>query len=353
MRTAIISITKNGARLAVQIGNDLGADVFVKDEFISELTKAQSSISIKRVGHGFSQFVGEVFEVYEALVFIMACGIVVRTIAPYIKHKTKDPAVVVLDEAGRYSISLLSGHIGGANSLAQKIAAITVGTAVITTSTDVNGVLSFDVLAKENGCAIENIEDLKYISGELVNGGRIDLYSDLKINGDTEGYIKVCENPLDINSRYSVVVSSRTDLNIKSERVLYIRPKNLVIGIGCRRGIPVYQISQAIEDFMKTNKKSMESIRCVATIDLKEDEEGINEFCRLQGVKLLVIHREEVKKIAGIFTTSEFVRERTGVGSVAEPCAVIGSINGSLVCKKTVYSGITLALVEEEKVFKI
>ena len=350
MKIAVISLTKNGANLAVEIGPQLGADIFVKQEFIDIRCLTGG---LNAVPGSFISFVGKLFAGYNALVFIMACGIVVRSIAPYIKDKKTDPAVVVMDEKGKHAISLLSGHMGGANALAVEIARITGGEPIITTATDVNNVTAFDIFAVENSCIIENTEELKYISSELVNGDRVGFYTDCKLSGTAAGDVVLYNDGVHEDCRYCVVLSSRSDIAFECEKTLYIRPKNLILGIGCRKGVTKEQINDAVNDFMSINKRSLLSLKCAATLDLKKDEKGLNEFCSENMLELVIVPREAVKDIEDEFTYSAFVKEKTGVGSVAEPCAVIAGMDAKLICGKTVYPGITLALSEEEKEFYI
>lgn len=358
MRTAVVALTKNGTQLALKLGLELGlelnADIFVKEEFMTEVLEGIKGKSpVNPVEDGFTQFAGKLFTGYDALVFIMACGIAVRALAPYVKDKRHDPAVVVLDEKGRHAISLLSGHIGGANSLARRIAEVTGGTPVITTSTDVNGVIAFDVFAVENDCVIENFGDLKYISSELVKGSKIGLYTDFRINGRISDYLIPYGNGNSEDLRYAVVLSNRTGIAVKAEKALYIRPRNLILGIGCRRGTTKEQIQSAVDDFMKANGKSPLSVKRAATIDLKENEAGLLEFCKERSLELCIIQRSKIEAVEKEYTYSGFVKEKAGVGSVAEPCAVMAGTNPRLICRKTVYKGITLALAEEEKEFQL
>jgi cobalt-precorrin 5A hydrolase len=354
MKIAVLALTRNGSELALKLAEKLDANVFIKPEFEKECTNGIKNVF--PIESTLSMLVEKIFNEYDALIFIMACGIVVRTIAPFIKSKSSDPAVIVMDEKGKHVISLLSGHLGGANLIAMEIAKKTGGTAVITTSTDVNGVISFDVFAVENNCYIENIENLKYISTELVNGRKIVLFTDCKLKGSIPENIKPI---FDISAqehetlKYWVILSNRTDMFMEGRTVLLLRPKNLILGIGCKRDTTKEQIQKAVKEFLLMNKKSINSIKCLATIDLKKDEKGLLEFCSETGLELRIIPRTEIESIEGNYTCSEFVKEKVGVASVAEPCSVLGSKNGRLICKKTAYQGITLALTEEENEYSI
>ncbi|MHB1443805.1 MAG: cobalt-precorrin 5A hydrolase, partial [Candidatus Humimicrobiaceae bacterium] len=338
---------KNGAELALRLGLELNATVYIKEEFIK--MQENELIAVYPIEGGFSAFVGRIFSEYEAIVFVMASGIVVRAIAGCIKDKTSDPAIVVMDEKGQHVISLLSGHIGGANRLARIIAQKTGAVPVITTSTDVNSTIAFDEFAVKNNCAIENLSDLKYISSELVNGEKAGLYSDYELVGElTSNIVRY-----DGTCSYAVVFSNRTDIDMKDGKTLYIRPRNLILGIGCKKGTAKEQIEAAVQDFMRKNNKSILSLKCAATIDLKKDEKGLLEFCREHSLNLIIIPRDKIASVENNFAYSAFVKKKAGVGSVAEPCALLAVKNAAAVCGKTVYKGITLALSEEEMSFYI
>lgn len=354
MRIAVIALTRSGSRLALSIGVNLKAHVYIKDSFFEP--KLMDEEVVFPIMGSLAELVRVIFSKYDSLVFIMACGIVVRALAPLIRTKTTDPAVLVMDEKGRHVISLLSGHIGGANRLAEAIAAITGGTAVITTATDINEAIAFDIFAVENDCAIENIDALKYISAELVNGGKVGFFTDCTIQGDLPGNIvHFPESGLEApgNLQYRVALTNKTGLKIQGERVLVLRPRNLVLGIGCKRGTPKEHIELAVMDFTERNSYSALSLKCMTTIDLKADEVGLAEFCKEQGIPLRIIPRKEIEAVESRFISSDFVKDKVGVASVAEPCAVLAAAGGRLISGKTVYKGITLALAEEEKVFKL
>lgn len=349
MKCAVISLTKNGAELATGLGQKLNADVFVRKEFLKEDCRE----GIFAIHDRFSAFVGEIFCQYDALVFIMACGIVVRTIAPYIKDKKTDPAVLVLDEKGQNVISLLSGHVGGANELTAKVARMIGGNAVITTSTDVNRVIAWDVFAKENHCVIEDFDKLKQVSADLVNGKELYLYSEYPFDGDIPDYLKRCHDVRTVKQEWIVRISNNTENAVECENTLYIRPENLIMGIGCRKGITKEELLFAVQDFIKINHKSILSLKCAASIDIKADEKGLLEFCKDTNLELRLISREEILKVEENYTKSGFAKEKVGVASVAEPCAVLAGRKAKLICKKTRYKGITFALAEEETVLKI
>ena len=346
MRLAIIAITKNGTECAVKICSCMQADLYLKKKFVTADILNKFGDSCLFTDEGFSEVVEKLFNSYEGIIFVMAAGIVVRSIAPHIRDKQSDSAVVVVDEKGKFSISLLSGHIGGANKLAQEVAQVINATPVITTATDINGVTAFDELAVRNNCAIENIKNLKYISSELVNGGRVSFFSELKTMGSLSGNIDY-ENR---KNKFAVIISNREKTDIQPENVLYLRPRNLVLGIGCKKGKTFSEINEAVLEFLSKNNRSILSVRCIASINIKKEEAGIIEYCSEVGIPFVTFAPEELKTVEQNFEGSEFVRSVTGVGNVCEASAFMESRNGRLICPKSIYNGITLALAEDEKV---
>ncbi len=357
MKTAIIALTRCGAELALKIAYAMDTDVYIKNNdinkngFINRYVLNGKMILVHPFTTGFKKMVEKIFAKYEGLVFIMACGIVVRSIAPYLKGKSEDPAVVVVDEMGRFAISLLSGHMGGANKLAGEISAVAGAVPVITTATDIHNVIAFDIFACENDCVIENTGCLKHISSELVNGGKVSLYSDCNLRGILPGNVLPYEKGQ--KCKRAVVLSNREDVPVAAEKVLLLRPKNLIMGIGCKKGKSRDEIEAAVMDFLKREKRSILSVRRIASIDLKSKEPGIVDFCLGKGIEFVTYRAEKIKLAAEKFSNSEFVKKVTGVGNVAESCAVIAGEKAKLVCPKTIYSGITLALAEEERSYYI
>ncbi len=349
MKTAVIALTKNGTELAIKIGPAFAADLYLKHEFIVKDVIHKEGLTFHSVSADFKGMIQKIFCRYEAIIFIMACGIAVRSIAPYVKDKRSDPAVVVADELGRFAVSLLSGHIGGANRLAERVAALTGGVPVITTATDLHGAVAFDELAAANGCVIENINDLKYISSQLVNGGKVVFFTDC----GTAGVLPPNIGPYLSGQacKYAVAVTNSLKIPVQAEKVLYLRPRNLIVGLGCKKGKTKQEIGEAVLDFLERNDKSVFSVKCIASIDLKANESGILEFCNERNIDFRTFTINEIKPIEHQFAASEFVKKTTGVGSVAESCAMLAGSNVRLICPKTVYGGITLALAEEEQVF--
>ena len=417
MNTAYFYLTEEGEKLAYKLATTHPGDIYNKENFKENL----------RAGFG----------KYDSLVCIMATGIVVRILAPLIVHKTSDPAVVVLDQKGKYAISLLSGHLGGANDLAREMATLSGGEAVITTATDVAGELSFDTFAKKYNMAIENIGQLKHISGALLAGKKVNVFTDKNVeelypelveeqkrgminifplsdffkiyktintnNAKTENLktkdiiitnidnvefdipaVVIDEgfslnfisdskslpdnitestnsvsanfasaNALSTNFKTTDSISPDTASTIStttvspSTPILYLRPRTICAGIGCKRNMEQKPIEKALLQTLKEEGIHPLSLKCIATIPLKSDEPGIIGTAANLNVPLKIIPTKDIEKLdinqLGI-ATSEFVASQTGVLSVSTACSYLASGKGTILRDKAKYKGITIAL---------
>jgi cobalt-precorrin 5A hydrolase len=349
VKTAVYALTALGVSLGAKIAAATHADLYVPPRYVKNVVVPGTTAIVTDQGH--TACIRKLFSSYEELVFVMACGIVVRGIAPLLQSKVSDPAVVVVDEKGMHAISLLSGHIGGANDLAVRVSAITGGTPVITTATDVNQVAAFDLIARDNNCIIENIGALRHISASLLNGETVSLWSDCRMEGSLPlGVVPASggETP-----DCAVLLSNRTDIDIPATWLLKLRPRNLVIGIGCKKGIPAPKLHQAVMDFLHRCARSPLSVFMLASIDLKAREEAILQLAQELNVEFRTFSAFELQHYDAGQTDSEFVRNVTGTGSVAEAAAILAGASSTLLCGKTIYPGITLALAEEEQHIRI
>ncbi len=262
------------------------------------------------------EWAASAFPAADALLFIGACGIAVRAVAPHIRSKTTDPAVVVMDELGRHVIPLLSGHIGGANEFAQQIARLTGAEPVITTATDLNGVPAVDVWAVKNDCAIENPPMIAPVSAAALAGRAV-----------------------------GVMITER-DLRPPFPATLILRPRTLILGAGCKRGVDEGYFEECALDFLKTCGVTLLSVRALATIDRKIGEAALLRFCEKYRLPLLTHSAEELRAVPGAFAHSDYVEKTVGVGNVCERAACASG--GRLLMGKTRHKGMTLALAGEE-----
>jgi cobalamin biosynthesis protein CbiG len=281
------------------------------------------------------------------IICIMAAGIVVRAVAPLIKDKKVDPAVVVLDEKGRFVISLLSGHLGGANELAKEIAGYIGAEAVITTASDVQGKPALDLWAEEKGLYVEDFEKLKKLSARIVNRGMIKVKIDdaVNITAIPEEFI-----PVEAMEEADVLISHR----LVESKALFLRPRSLCVGIGCNRGTPKGEIEDALKAIFRDKGLSYHSVRGLATIDIKKDEEGLLEFARDNGFVIDFFSKDELNEAASAYRIkgSETVMEATGAAAVAEPAAILSarktSDNSSILVSKEKRGNVTLAIAKAE-----
>lgn len=280
---------------------------------------------------------GDCFASSEILVFVGSCGIAVRKIAPYVHDKRTDPAVVCVDELGTFVIPLLSGHIGGANALARKLAESLHATPVITTATDINRKFSVDTWATEHGCAISSMKLAKAVSAAILEGD-IPLKSDFPIVGNLPNGVIPGENG---NLGIYLTITDKEPF----ENTLRLTPKLLHLGIGCRRGTEKEAIANAVEQVFRENGLDFRAVKCAASIDLKQDEEGLLSFCKEQNIPIHFYTAEELTALPGEFTPSPFVRKVTGVDNVCERSALVGADN--LIVKKTACHGVTVAVAME------
>ena len=281
-----------------------------------------------------SDWTAENFQKSDALIFIGAVGIAVRAIAPHCKSKATDPAVIVLDERGRFSIPILSGHLGGANDLAKKLASICGAVPVITTATDVEGVFAVDEWAKAQNCHVLEPERIKTVSGTLLADKVVYYDSQWKITGTQPKNVF----PADENHQadFSVTLHPQSD-------ALHLVPKICVLGVGCKRGTSAEHIEATFKQFCKETGCAPQSICACASIDLKKEEPGLLEFCQNHDFNIHFYTAEELKKASGEFTSSSFVQQITGVDNVCARAAVLAS-GGELVIEKHIYSGVTFAV---------
>jgi len=282
-------------------------------------------------------FVGGLFD-RDALIFVGATGIAVRAVAPHVASKRSDPAVICMDEAGRFVIPLLSGHIGGANALARRLAAALDATPVVTTATDVNGRFSVDTWATEHGMAITSMPLAKRVSAEIL-ARDIPFYTD----GERPGTLA---NGLVWGDGGALgICASIHDIKPFGDTLLLV-PRALRVGIGCRRGTPAAAIEAAVRKALSENDLRPEAVAGVASIDVKSDEAGLIECCRSHGWPLKFYTAAQLEAVPGSFSKSEFVKHTVGVDNVCERAAA--SAGGVIIVKKTALNGVTVAVAEEK-----
>ena len=370
-KIAILCITSNGRSLACKIKRSLNdGDIYFinnkrdensldDNEVISKYL--EEDVEIYTVKKRLKFFVEDIFDKYEYILFIMATGIVVRTIAPLVTSKFSDPAILVTDEKGSNIISLLSGHMGGANEMTLHISDLINSNPVITTATDINKKSSLDIIAKKlNGHIVNFRDNVLDVNAMLVNGDAVGLYIDGEYNIDTRGFT-VLDNSKSLESSISsdeelkkinlntiVVISNKENLQIDKYyedkyRIIKVTPRDIVIGIGCRRDTKSHLLQDSLEDFLIKNNIDINSIKEIGSIEVKKDEKAIIDLSENLNVPFRVLSVEEISQVDYLFEKSEWVKKSVGVYSVAEPVAHLLS-DGNVIIEKNKYKGITFSV---------
>ncbi len=376
MRTIIITFTHDGMKVAKKAAQNMDDDMKVDIYCHSRCACAyEDVIPFDSVG----KVIREQFIRCDRILFICAVAIAVRTLAPYLKSKVTDPAVLVADEQGRFLISLLSGHIGGANEWCEQLSYKIGAVPVITTATDARGVFAVDMFAKEHNMRIVNPVMIQDISGRILNGepvgitgdkayeeliketvnrwnGQLDMVKstdmNLHINSSVGGYTIIsCESDVDKYKEqdafeYESGIQIITDIDecMAFKRTLKLVPMDLTVGIGCKKGKTEEQIRKAVKDTFDKNRLLMERIAAIASVDRKADEQGIIDFARKLKVPYITYSSEYLNTLEGEFASSAFVRAQVGVDNVCERSAYAASENKKCIVKKTACDGITVAV---------
>lgn len=382
-------------KLAKKLENISGAEIItkVKCEALPEVSMRET---VKAC-------VDAYFEQVDAIVFVTASGIAVRSVAEHLAHKSEDPAIVCMDECGKHVISLVSGHAGGANALTQMLADVMWATPVITTATDVEGRFSIDEYAREHNLVVTDWAKAKAISAEVLAAGAEPVWVDEaagsqeeekneceigkeqkstgidvgKIENDgcknevdgCENRVGGCENRIDgcgnrvnvkrlqIGSHQVIITPKDVPVDVQT---LQLIPRCIVAGVGCKKGTPVDKIEHAVQDAFAKAGLRMEALCAVVSIDLKKEEAGLLEFCETRNVPFETYAAEELQAVPGTYSASEFVSGVTGVDNVCERSAVkyasehgmkqdqplLGrqAKHGELLLRKQAYGGVTVAL---------
>lgn len=341
MKTALISFTGRGSQLCSELSRALSVKGYQCEAYA--FPKYADENGLIPLKEPLKDWTGRMFASMDAILFISASGIAVRSIAPFIEDKTKDPAIVVMDEKGIFAISLLSGHLGGANELAGTLANLTGAIPVITTATDVNGRFAVDVFAKKNGLFIESMEYAKAVSADVLDEKPIGLKSDFEIYGPVPDEIHLWDEEAVFEGTNGIHISLETAKQ-PYKQTLHLVPRIITVGIGCRKGKSAKDIEAAVLKTLEENHISIHALEQAASIELKAEEPGILEFCKKFKLPFVTYSKEKLSALKGEFSSSEFVESVTGVSNVCERSAMLGSGNGIIIQKKKAADGITIAL---------
>ena len=365
MKISIISFSRSGYRIGEMLSWFLGeggheVEAFTKSKYTKKILdesqveaddKAFRNVKefAKPIDSSLRDWTGRRFAQSDAIIFIGACGIAVRSIAPFVSSKKTDPAVVVIDEQGKFAISLLSGHIGGANELTEEISNLLHATPVITTATDINNKFAVDVFAKTNGCYISDMTMAKEISAALVNGNSVGFASDFPWVGEIPKELQLLDEEDETKEKPEMgIYVTNSYLKHPFVHTLYLVPKIITLGVGCKKDTPADTVEKVVRKACDELLIPSVSMELVASIDLKKEEQGILEYCKERNLPFETYSAEQLKEVEGSFAESKFVEETTGVDNVCERSAILGSSKhgekSNLILRKYAEDGVTAAL---------
>lgn len=336
MKIAVISLTEKGRRRSADIKKALTE--FLVCRYCLYSHSDGDAADFDKLGDAVEKIWGG----FDALIFVCACGIAVRSIAPLLRSKLTDPAVIVTDDCGNFVIPILSGHIGKANELSRILAERLGSQAVVTTATDIGGLFSPDSFAAANGLIVTDFEAAKRIAAAVLDGEKIGLISEYEMANVPHDTF--CTESAE-KCRCGIYIGQ--DINRRPfADTLILLPRNVTLGIGCRKGTSAEEISRTVTKALENAAVPQERICAAATIDIKRGEAGLRKFCDSLGVPLKFYTAEELAAAKGDFSSSEFVKNVTGVDNVCERSAVLHS-GGALVMSKFAENGVTAAAAEK------
>ena len=351
MKIAIISVTRQGALL----GQKLAASLLRENEcFIYEKEGRESGEKTAAYDR-LRPLLQDIWQSYDAFVFIMAVGIVVRDIASLLQHKSVDPAVVVLDERGFNCISLLSGHLGGANELARKVAFLSGANPVITTASDINGKVVPDAIAKKLGFSIDSYNVLKKVNGCIVAGEKVGCFVDKRLP-EKEAFIvsarklgmdfSVWHEDIDTSDTKGIVYLSEYEEKLPFSNTLYLRPESIIAGIGCKRDVPEEKLRESLHVALEKLNINKKCVKAICSAWVKADEKGLLSLADRMNIPIRFYDKETLEKTISYYNLvkSNFAEKQIGVGNVCEAAAMSFARQITLIKGKESYGGVTIAL---------
>ncbi|MCW3998831.1 MAG: cobalamin biosynthesis protein [Candidatus Bathyarchaeota archaeon] len=356
---AVIAVTRRGVETALKIQKTLDiarvpCTVYAPHKY--------SQNGVVAIDKKLTEFIKDIYSKVDGLVAVMATGIIIRSVAPLLESKLTDPAVVSVDAAGKFAISLLSGHLGGANDLAHIVAKGINAIPVVTTATDSVGKLSVEEFAKALHLIIQNPDSLVGVNSAIVNGDRLVLVlvGDAKIPPNAlAGYeVKLAENGVEaldiINSSYDAgVIISHEPLTITKfvKPFAILKTRQVVVGLGARKDASMDAIIEAVDTALEQVHVPLARVYRFATVDIKQDSLPMLDAVKKLGAPLEFLSVEALRAVdsSELSPDSAMVQEKIGVGGVCERAAIlIAGKNAKLILKKTKRNGVTVAIAEGE-----
>lgn len=345
MKPAICALTAGGATLARRLGLLLpNSEVWLPE-------RLRADDNCHYCTEGMATLLPQLFRRGHSLICIMATGIVIRSLAPQLRGKAIDPAVVVLDEGGQFAISLLAGHLGGANALTRQIAALLKARPVITTATDVNGLLAWDEAARIAGLAIEPLQRIRTLNSLLLRGETIALVDRERLISRSFAALPDIVLAPNFHAANNAGAAGRVFVTERlipqldqQEDLLLLRPQQLVLGLGCNRHTSREEIAQAVTETLKNVWLSPLAVGRIATIQEKGDEVGLLAYAAGFRLPLTLYSREELNNVRGPSPVSKHAFAAVGAFGVCEPAALLAAAGGPLLIPKQKCGNVTVAV---------
>ncbi len=364
-KISIVCPSPKGKDIALKLQKQLDANLYIKESYKSDsvknvLNESNKGFNIERHTYSYGQdfklneIAKEVMKTSKGIIFISSTGIAVRAIAPFIESKDKDPGVVVVDLGSKYAINILSGHLGGGNELTLKVAQILNVKPIITTATDNLGIISPDVIAKDNDLIIEDLKKIKYISSLLVDEKTVKIKDDYNMIEISKGYKKIEElsenciwithnlnNDTQSNCNYDLQDNSiQEELNMS--KILKLIKRDLVLGIGCRKNTSYEKLNEFINSSLIKYNLDVRAVASIVSVDVKKDEYGIIKLAEKINCPFKTFEREKIKTVQYKYDKSEFVLKTLGITGVCEPCVDLAG--AKVIINKIKHEGMTLAI---------
>lgn len=328
MIIGLISFTKNGKQIQHTLANALAKQGH-------ELCACDKTNTM-------SDWIASLWPIANLIIYIGATGIAVRSIAPHVQDKMTDPAVLVVDDHALHCISLLSGHVGGANDWAIAIADLLGANPVITTATDLQDVFAVDVFASKHRLQLSDRRLAKQVSARLLAGQTLPVLSERPWQGVLPNGLCHAEEPAPFGISIGIFNQQMF------AQTLFLIPQVVTVGIGCKKQTSKADIEVLFQQVLTTHNLHPQAIKQVTSIDLKAKEVGLLDFCADHHLPFITYTASQLQAVEGTFTASEFVQSITTVDNVCERSAVKGSGNPTLLQTKISAKGVTLALSVEK-----
>ena len=361
-KTAIIALTRNGARMARTLAGSLDRDhtLFIDRRFRKDDDSGEAfDLPLRPV-------VKRAFAEYSSLVLFLSAGASIRLLAPLLESKQVDPAVVCVDDAGSFCVSLISGHVGGADQLAQEVAVCLGARAVVTSASHASGTLAVDLLGREFGWRLKaDSTTITRASAAVINGQPIGIWQGAGEFGwwpdgtplpENIAIYATLEDLAASACAIALIISDTTgDLEtLLADKITVVyRPRSLVIGMGCRRGVPVEELESLLAEALRKNGLSAECLTEIATAEIKRGEPGLEQLAERHGVPLSFLQADELNGVfetnpGAITSKSERAHGLVGVWGVAEPAALLTAGASELLVTREKTTRATIAIARKD-----